>query len=64
MRKVIDNKTYIVFDGTSHYEIMGCDFNPEEEEIVRGPFNEMNDKVVAITDQLNEECMDHYNYKY
>lgn len=56
MPRINSNKVYIVFDGTSHYPIYGCDFDPNEEEIVRGPFNDLNDEVDALTERLNDEA--------
>ena len=51
------NKVYIVFDGTSHYAIYGCDVETEQTdndvEIVDGPFDECNDEVDAIVEKMN-----------
>ena len=51
------NKVYIVFDGTSHYAIYGCDVETEQTdndaEIVAGPFDEWNDEVDAIVEKMN-----------
>ena len=51
------NKVYVVFDGTSHYAIYGCDIETEQTdndaEIVDGPFDEWNDEVDAIVEKMN-----------
>lgn len=50
------NKVYIIFDGTSHYAIYGCDIETEiadYEEVVDGPFDEWNDEVNNIVMERN-----------
>ena len=51
------NKVYVVFDGTSHYAVYGCDVKNEQidndAEIVAGPFDEWNDEVDAIVEKMN-----------
>ena len=51
------NKVYVVFDGTSHYAVYGCDAENEQidndAEIVDGPFDEWNDEVDAIVEKMN-----------
>ena len=51
------NKVYVVFDGTSHYAVYGCDVENEQidndAEIVAGPFDEWNDEVDAIVEKMN-----------
>ena len=48
MNTLINSQVYIVFDGTSHYAIYGSDWDPNEEEIVKGPYNDWNDEVEDI----------------
>ena len=42
MAHYIKDSYYIVFDGTSHYEVLGCDIEDEiaenDVEVVEGPF--------------------------
>ena len=51
------NKVYIVFDGTSHYGVWGCDIEMEQTyndaEVVDGPFDEWNDEVDNIVMERN-----------
>lgn len=68
IRKVVNeaayrkDKVYIVFDGTSHYEVPGCDVEWEiqnnDAEVVAGPFDELGDETDAIVRKLNDQCMD------
>jgi len=59
------NKVYIVFDGTSHYGIWGCDVKDEIDEndvqVVKGPFNDWNNDVDELIEDLNDEA---YGKKY
>lgn len=54
------NKVYIVFDGTSHYGIYGCDVKDEiddnDVEIVEGPFDNWDDNVDNLIEDLNNEA--------
>lgn len=54
------NKVYIVFDGTSHYGVWGCDVEMEKTynnvEVVKGPFFDWDDYVDDLIDQLNAEA--------
>lgn len=60
MSKINPNKVYIVFDGTSHYGIWGCDYEMEvmnnDVELVEGPFNDWTEEVDNRVEQLNEEA--------
>ena len=51
------NKVYVVFDGTSHYTVYGCDIETEQTdndvEIVDGLFDKLNDEVDAIVEKMN-----------
>ena len=59
-RKYLPNAVYIVFDGTSHYGVYGCDVEDEilnnDAEVVKGPFSAWNDKVDAMIEDLNNEA--------
>lgn len=54
------NAVYVVFDGTSHYAVYGCDVEDEilnnDAEVVKGPFAKWDDKVDQIIDDLNDEA--------
>ena len=54
------NKVYIVFDGTSHYGVWGCDVEMEitsnDVEVVKGPYPDWNDIVEDEIDKLNDEA--------
>lgn len=58
------NAVYIVFDGTSHYALYGCDvedeINDNGVEVVKGPFSEWNDYVDSIVEKLNNEAYGNY----
>ncbi len=60
MMVIIPDATYIMFDGTSHYGIFGCDVEDDIEEngseVVDGPFNEWNDEVDYKIEALNREA--------
>ena len=51
---------YIVFDGTSHYGVYGCDVDDEIDkngvEIIKGPFASWDDRVDAMIEDLNNEA--------
>lgn len=54
------NKVYIVFDGTSHYGVWGCDVEMEissnDVEVVKGPYSDWNDIVEDEINKLNDEA--------
>ena len=54
------NKVYIVFDGTSHYGVWGCDVEMEissnDVEVVKGPYPDCNDIVEDEINKLNDEA--------
>lgn len=54
------NKVYIVFDGTSHYGVWGCDVEMEitsnDFEVVKGPYPDWNDIVEDDINKLNDEA--------
>jgi hypothetical protein len=54
------NAVYIVFDGTSHYAVYGCDvedeINTNDAEVVEGPFAVWDDEVNNIVEELNNEA--------
>lgn len=54
------NKVYIVFDGTSHYGVWGCDVEMEiasnDVEVVKGPYPNWNDIVEDEINKLNDEA--------
>jgi len=60
------NKVYIVFDGTSHYGVYGCDIEDEirdnDVEVVKGPYNDWNDDVDAEVEKLNDEAYGTHMY--
>ena len=60
-RKYINDAIYIVFDGSSHYGVYGCDVEDEilnnDVEVVKGPFAKWDDKVEQIIEDLNDEAM-------
>ena len=51
---------YIVFDGTSHYAVWGCDVEMEkmynDAEVVEGPFADWDDEVDNRVEELNNEA--------
>lgn len=56
-RKYINEAVYIVFDGTSHYGLFGCDvedamLDDEDIKVVAGPYKEWPD---AEIEQMNDE---------
>ena len=57
--KYNSNKVYIVFDGTSHYGVWGCDVEIElssnDVEVVKGPYPDWNDIVEDEINKLNDE---------
>lgn len=59
-RKYIPDAIYIVFDGTSHYAVYGCDVEDEimnnDVEVVKGPFAKWDDRVDQLIDDLNDEA--------
>jgi len=63
--KFINDAVYVVFDGTSHYPVFGCDvqdeINDNDVEVVKGPYRHWDD-AERVTDDLNAECMDTYRY--
>ena len=59
-RKVNAEKWFIVFDGTSYYEVMGFDVDDEiaenEVEVVSGPWNNgdaLEDEVMKLNDEAH-----------
>ena len=58
--KYNSNKVYIVFDGTSHYGVWGCDVEMEiasnDVEVVKGPYSNWNDIVEDEINKLNDEA--------
>ena len=54
------NAVYIVFDGTSHYPVYGCDvedeINMNDAEVVEGPFADWDDEVDNRIEELNNEA--------
>ena len=54
------NAVYIVFDGTSHYPVYGCDvedeINMNDAEVVEGPFADWDEKVDNRVEELNNEA--------
>ena len=54
------NAVYIVFDGTSHYPVYGCDvedeINMNDAEVVEGPFADWDDEVDNRVEELNNEA--------
>lgn len=54
------NKVYIVFDGTSHYGVWGCDVEMEiasnDVEVVKGPYTDWNNLVENEISKLNDEA--------
>ena len=54
------NKIYIVFDGTSHYGVYGCDVEDEirdnDVEVVKGPYNDWDNSVDEAIEKLNDEA--------
>lgn len=54
------NAVYIVFDGTTHYPVYGCDvedeINTNDAEVVEGPFADWNDEVDNRVEELNDEA--------
>lgn len=61
------NKIYIVFDGTSHYGVYGCDVEDEiqdnDVEVVKGPFNDWNNSVDEAIEKLNDEAYGTHMYR-
>lgn len=59
-REYIPNAVYIVFDGTSHYGVFGCDVEDEimsnDVEVVKGPFAKWDDNVDRMIEDLNDEA--------
>ena len=62
MSKYVNEAWYVVFDGTSHYQLLGCDIEDEiaydsDVEVVSGPMTEeMADEEV---EQLNAGICDY-----
>lgn len=54
------NAVYIVFDGTSHYAVYGCDIEDEinmnDAEVVEGPFADWDEEVDNRVEELNNEA--------
>lgn len=61
------NKVYIVFDGTSHYGVWGCDIEMEiasnDVEVVKGPYNDWDDYVDDEITKLNDEAYGTHMYR-
>lgn len=66
------NAVYIVFDGTSHYPVYGCDIEDEinmnDAEVVEGPFADWDEEVESRVEELNNEAFgrkyDRRNFGY
>lgn len=61
VEKISPNKIYIVFDGTSYYDVMGYDLEEEIKcngvEVVRGPFSApMHGMLEDLIDDLNAKA--------
>lgn len=58
---------YIVYDGTSHYGVYGCDIEDEirdnEVEVVKGPFAKWDDHVDDLIEIMNEDMYESRNPK-
>ena len=56
----MDERVFIVFDGTSHYVVYECDIDAEikenDVEIIEGPYNEWTDDVDYRVEKLNDEA--------
>lgn len=56
----MDERVFIVFDGTSHYVVYECDIDAEikenDVEIIEGPYNEWTDDVDYRVEELNDEA--------
>lgn len=56
----MDERVFIVFDGTSHYVVYECDIDAEikenDIEIIEGPYNEWTDDVDYRVEELNDEA--------
>ena len=56
----MDERVFIVFDGTSHYVVYECDIDDEikenDVEIIEGPYNEWTDDVDYRVEKLNDEA--------
>ena len=56
----MDERVFIVFDGTSHYVVYECDIDAEikenDVEIIEGPYNEWTDYVDYRVEELNDEA--------
>ena len=54
------NAVYIVFDGTTHYAVYGCDvedeINTNDVEVVDGPFRNWDENVENRVEDLNDEA--------
>jgi hypothetical protein len=63
----IPNKIYIVFDGTSHYGVYGCDveeeINDNDVEVVKGPYNDWDNSVDDEIAKLNDEAYGTHMYR-
>ena len=57
--KYLPSAVYIVFDGTSHYGVYGCDIKDEiaenDVEVVKGPFRTWDENVDLKIEELNKE---------
>ena len=56
----MDERVFIVFDGTSHYVVYECDIDAEikenDVEIIEGPYNKWTDDVDYRVEELNDEA--------
>jgi len=61
------NSLYIVFDGTTYYEVYGFDIEDEiaenDVEVVEGPFDESDEEVEYRVEELNNEAMYGVNWR-
>lgn len=60
------DSTYIMYDGSSHYGIFGCDVEDDIEEndseVVAGPFDDWDDEVDKKIEDLNRQMEQKYKY--
>lgn len=62
MKRFIDELWYVIFDGTSHYGLLGCDVEDElsqdpDIEVVGGPY--FSDEANLEIDRLNAEAYEY-----
>lgn len=63
----MNERVFIVFDGTSHYVVYECDIDAEikenDVEIIEGPYNDWNDEVEDMVTKLNDEAYGTHMYR-